>query len=424
MKKILNIFLAAATVATLGACSKEDPFGNEEPTQYGQFRTDALRVELQNESGIPDVFNRPTRAGAPDVENFKVDFIKEGAEDPESSYLYSQMPEVVTLPVGSYTVRASYGENLPAAWENPYYKGESTFSVEADEITESIDPIVCSLSNVRVSIAFDKGLLDNMGDDAKVTVKIGDTGSLDYTKEDTEKSGYFAYVEESHTLAATFNGTVEGYPSSETKAYDNVQPGMHYRITFRLHQAGEEDPGEINGTLNVDASVEVVDMNQDIIPDDDIIEDDMRPIEGNDEPTPGPGPNDPVTTPPALTAKAPLSFDTPNIITDDMECVFYLHSEFGIDELKVVIDSDTLDHTELSNVGLTDKLDLVNPGEFAEALSGLGFPINVKGEKDLEFNLTQFMPLLKVLGAGDSSFILTIKDAGGTTVKTLTLTVK
>lgn len=424
MNKTLNILLVAATALGLGACSKEDPFGGAEETAYGRFQTSALRVELKNESGIPDVYNRPTRAGAPSVDNFNVEFYKDGEETPRASYKYSEMPEVVTLPVGSYTARASYGENLPAAWEDPYYKGESEFSIVKDEVTEDIDPIVCRLSNIRVSIAFDQALLAEMGDDCKVNVKAGDTGSLDFTRNDIEKSGYFAYVENSNTLVAHFHGTVEGYPTSETKAYDNVAPGTHYRITFRLHQAGEDDPGDISTGLTVDASVEIVDMNENIIPDDDIIEDDMRPVEGGTEPGPGPdepGPVEPGKTAPAITAKAPIDFNIDNPVTDGMECEFYVHSEYGVDALSVDIDSNTLTADELEGVGLAPHLDLVNPGQFEEGLTGLGFPVNVKGEKDLTFKIGDFMPLLAVLGPGTHRFKITVTDAGGTETKTLTL---
>lgn len=422
MKTTKYLYIAAVALLGLASCSKEDPFPNGEENSFGQLSTASLRVEVENPSGVPDVYNRPTRAGAPETGDFNVEFIKEGETEPQATYKYSEMPEVVTLPVGNYTARASFGENLPAAWEAPYYKGETSFGIKTDEITEDIDPIVCRLSNVRVSIAFDKALLREMGDDCAVTVKVGDNGSLDFTKEDTEKSGYFAFVDESHTLAAHFHGTVEGYPASETKAYDNVEPGNHYRITFRLHQAGEEDPGDIGAGLSVDASVEIVDMNQDIDPGEDLEEDDMRPVEGGDEP--GPGPVDPGENAPAVTAKAPLSFDKDNEVTDGMECEFYVHSETGITDLTVDIDSTTLTADELEGVGLQSHLDLVNPGDLADALGGLGFPINVAGKKDLTFNISDFMPMLSMLGPGTHKFIINVTDEGGTTTKTLTLITK
>lgn len=422
MKKILNIFLAATAIASLGSCAKESPFDEEGVVEVGKFAKSALNVELKNESGVPDVYNRPTRAGAPSVDKFRVDFIREGETTPTESYLYEEMPEVVTLPVGEYKAMAHYGENLPAAWENPYYEGETSFAIQANEITENVEPIVCSLSNVRVSVIFDPSLAANMSEDSKVTVYIGDgeSGKLDFTLADSEKSGYFAYLPESTTLAAVFSGNVEGYPTSETKAYDNVAPGRHYRITFRLRQAGAEDPGDITLDLKVDATVESVDMNQNLDFEDTVIEDDMRPTEGNKEPEPGP--DQPGQNPPAITAKAPVSLDGVNMVTDGMECELYIHSEAGIEKFEVVIDSPDLTEDELQSVGLSKNLDLVNPDpSYEESLVGLGFPVRVAGQKDVTFNITSFLPMLGIFGPNKHTFRLTVSDANGTTTKDLVL---
>lgn len=425
MKTTIKLLLAAAVISGVASCSKEEPFDGKETTEFGKVSTASLKVALENENGVPDVYNRPTRAGAPDVNDFTVDFIKEGETEPAQSYVYSEMPEVVTLPVGKYTARASYGENAPAAWENPYFEGSSEqFDIVADEITDNVAPIVCRLSNVRVSIVFDPALQTKMSADSKVTVKVGDTGSLDFTAADSEKSGYFAYVEDSHTLAATFEGEVDGYATKETKAYDDVAPGKHYRITFRLHEAGDEDPGDISGDLSVDASVEVVDMNSEVDYDEPTVPDDMRPTEPGDEPDPGPGPDEPGETGPTVTGEGSIVFDQQIEVTSELQCKFNVHSETGVTALTVKIISDKLTPEELSTMGLAQNLDLVNPGECEEGLSGLGFPVKdqVAGQKDVHFDISQFMTMLMVLGSNEThKFEITATDASGSTTKTLIL---
>lgn len=421
MKKSVNILLGAVLALGFASCSKEDPFPGDGEVSYGRFVKSALSVSLQNEAGVPDVYGRPTRAGAPDVNEFHVQFIKAGETTPTEEYIFAEMPEVVTLPIGDYTVKATFGQDLAAAWENPHYSGQSECTILEDEITENVEPIVCRLDNVRVSVDFDDSLLANMSADSKVTVYMGDgvNGRLDFTAADTEKSGYFAYMPESTTLAAEFNGTVEGYPTSETKAYDDVEPGRHYRITFKLHQAGEEDPGDVNTTLNVDATVEIVDMNMDVNPDDDVIDDDMRPKE--EDPV---KPDDPIDekAAPAITAKAPINLETVNVYESGMECELYIHSEAGIDAFNVQIVSPNLTADELASVGLAQNLDLVNPDpSYVDGLIGLGFPVRVGGQKDVTFTITSFLPLLGVFGPNQHDFVLTVTDANGTTTKTLTL---
>ena len=87
----------------------------------------------------------------------------------------------------------------------------------------------------------------------------------------------------------------------------------------------------------------------------------------------------------------------------------------------VDITSDRLTPSELQGLGLSSYMDLVNPGEFKGPLEQLQFPTgdNVAGQKMLEFDISQFMPLLDLLGPGDSDFTLTVTDAGGVTIKTI-----
>ena len=430
MKKYINIMLAAMTAIGVVSCSKEAIFSEDDtPAGEGRLLCEALDVSLANENGLRNVHGRYV-SRAPEVADFEVEFYRQGNSAPEAAYKYSEMPEIITLPAGRYVARASYGDNPDAAWESPYYKGESSFDIVADEITEEVDPIVCRFANVRVSIDFDQKLRDNMSADSKVSVKVGKSGSLDFTLSDVERSGYFAYVEDSHTLTATFSGTVEGYPSSETKAYDNVQPGTHYKITFRLHDACEDDPGFIAGDdiVVVDASVTTEDMNVDVDPGETPVEDDLRPKEDDeDEPTP-PVPG---LEAPSITAEEPCSLDRVNLIELDengdskypVVLIIDSSSEDGITEFKVKIDSTTLTPDELDSVGLCDVLDLVNTSSqpYGESLAGLGFPTDVGGQTHVEFMITGFIPMLDVLGPGTHKFILTVTDAHGTTERTLIL---
>lgn len=428
MKKIANIlrsFLPAAAIAltasvALTSCNDENPFtGGEEEVKYGKFSTRSLTVDINKDSGVPQLANRRHRAPAPQAAYFTVDFIKAGETAPAATYKYSEMPEIVTLPVGDYMVQAWHGENHAAAWENPRYEGAAPISIVADDITEVAEPVVCRLANVRVSIAFDAVLLANMSDDAKVSVQVGGHGPMVFTKDDTERSAYFAHDPASSLLTATFSGKVEGLQSSETKAYNDVAPGKHYHITFRLHKVTDEDPGDINGTLAVDAEVEVVDMNESLNTPDDIIVDDMRPTEKPDEPV-----TPPVGEGPVITANEGVNLEAVNDAIEGQSYILYVHSNSpaGIQKFDVEIISPKLTPAELQSVGLDANLNIAQtPASMAESLEGLGLPVNVAGKTDVEFNITSFIPMLNALGAGEHTFRVTVTDALGTTVKSLKL---
>lgn len=434
MKQYIKYFGILAAIAVLGSCSKEDPFWGTDSEGEGKILKSALTVNVPNADGFI-VASRPvlTRAAAPVADDFTVDFIKSGETEPFRSYLYSRMPEVVTLPVGTYEAVARYGDNPAQDWEAPYYEGKTAFSVAADKITSDIEPINARLSNVRVSIVFAPTLIANMSADSKVTVRVGESGTLEFTPQDAERSGYFAYVENSNTLTATFSGNVEDLPVTESKVYDNVAPGSHYRVTFRMHDAGEDDPGSINGTFAVDASVEVVDMNIPIDEEEDqILEDDLRPVEGDKEPVTPPSPDKPA---PKATALQPsgdyagyqmIDLDKVNEVTDDLYCAWKVTSEAegGFRKFDVEIISGTLTPEELVGVGLQKDIDLINPGQFEEALVGLGFPVNLGGATEAEFDITEFLSLMAALGEANHEFRLTVTDANGTSVISVKLHTK
>ena len=98
-------------------------------------------------------------------------------------------------------------------------------------------------------------------------------------------------------------------------------------------------------------------------------------------------------------------------------------STTGITQFIADIKSPNLTPEELGTIGLTDHLDLCDPGDFKGALQNLGLLSGetVRGEKSVEFNLTQFLTLLGVFGPNQHSFVLTVGDESGTVVKTLTL---
>lgn len=425
MKSYKGIFCSLAAVALLTGCANENPF--VDPTtpdagQTGALMTRCLAPKLTNTEGV----ETSTRASVPSTDNFRVVIsrkknTRDGSSTGSVEYTYSEMPEVLTLPVGDYKVFADHGDNKDAAWEEPYYYGESEFGIDANKITDNVEPIVAKLSNIRVTIVFHPSLLSSMSADSKVEVKVGNQ-VMSFVPEET-RSAYFRYVNQSQTLAATFSGNVDGADVVETKTHDNVAPGNHYRITFRVHGIDDDKPGTVEGMVTVDATVEQVDMNHTVDGEkDQLLDDDLRPSQGG-----GDEPDDPKGPVPAAEALEPsgdfagydkLDLNADNEITDHLYCAWKVVSEAegGFKTFGVEIISTTLTPGELSGVGLTDKLDLINPGQYEEALAGLGFPVNVGGMSEAEFDITGFLSLMQALGAGLHEFRLTVGDANGKAV--------
>lgn len=419
--------LAAAALTTLSACEKENTFvlGQDE----GRLDCRSLKVDYANRENT--VSSRSV-----DLGDFEVNFINTATGETARSFKYSEMPEVVALPVGNYHAEASYGDNPVAEWDAPFYLGNSTFKIEANKITDNVDPISCRLSNIKVTIDFNDEGSGKIGDDAIVVVSAGQEGSLTFTKtgENAGRTGYFRYIEGSTTLTATFSGTVDGkYVEGETKAYDNATSGNHYKINFSVHSADNTEPGGISGTINVDGNVTVIDQNETVDPNDTDREyktDDMRPVEDENQGSGDePGPDDPIDPTPGEDDNLPkavgneFNMNEVYVVDASSPCSFTVTSSHpdGFTGFDVEIVSNTLTPEELSTVGLTDKFNLINPGEYAEILTNLGFPVNLGGLKSADFNMSGFMMLLQALGSGDHKFVLTVTDGHGTSVNTVWL---
>ncbi len=423
MKKLYIYSLAAAAVLATG-CSKENPFEGPQNNEEGQILKSAIAVDMKVNETVRK--NLPTRADV-NLDDFTVIFTEPGSETPVKRFKYSEMPDVVTLPAGDYTCTATYGENRMAEWESPYYLGVSeSFTVNAYEITSYVAPIECRLNNIKVTVEFDPLLKSRMSQDSYVEVKVGANSGLNFTLAETEagKAGYFMHTAES-TLVATFNGKIDGVNAVETKSMKDVAKGNHYKITFKLHGHSNDPTGDPNADVQIDANVTVTDVERNIdIADEPLLDDSERPTE---EPVnPGPGPDEPEQKAPEIIGVAPIDLDIVNSVDGSASVGIKVTSsaEGGFTAFDVEIDSPDLTPDELTGVGLAANLNLAEtPANFAEKLGAFGFPVNVKGQKEANIEIsTMLISMLSAVGAGhEHKFILTVTDANGTTVKTLTL---
>lgn len=424
--KIINIYvLFLMMVALLPSCSKENPFNNvpvEEPV--GSLAKKALGVDVLDASMIV------TRAGEDSgisLDDFDICVYQTGVTTPKFHDKYGNMPEILTLPRGEYYVEASYGENVDKGWESPYYKGKSeTFLIKGGEITDNIGEIKCRLTNVKVSVDFGPVLLSKVSN-PNVEVKVCDIAGQDvatgltFTKLEAEKErcGFFRY-EPGVTLVAVFDGLIDGdlTPTHEVKTITNLEGGKHYKITFKLHVIDGDPGGGIAAKMAVDAHLVVTDVERNVdIEEDEILDDNERPKEDDENPEP------PQEDGPSVMPEAPINFDKVNDVKSDSHVVINISSKTGITKFQVNIISDDL------NGLVPEVLDLVTPGDNLSLLQGLGLledgKTTVKGDKNVTFDVSGFMEMLCALGPEkDHTFRLTIADESGEVVKELKLHTK
>ena len=423
--RILSFLVATALTIGLASCH-DDCQINEGAS--GQLSFASLSVDV---SVAENVVRHAPSAGsraAVDVSDFIV-VVKNSSGEIEKSWIYKDMPEIIDLPVATgYTVEVKSHEVQKAEWARPYYVGTKTFDIVDGEVTE-IGTVICRFASIKVSIKYDDKLLENLGSDAKVTVLANDEGSLDFTPSET-RSGYFAAVEGSSTLVATFTGTLNGSQEFIQRTFRDVAAGQHRIITFKVKSGGlEPDPETGNivpgeGGFVVDMEVDSEDLNANITTGEDNMDSNDRPGQEGPFPDDPQNPVDPVEpTDPTITIEsAGMSFEKPNNVADVTNGLVDIHSDKPIAHLNVKIESTNDDFILSVGELMPTEFDLADPGEYTEALSSIGLKVKdeVVGKNDVPFDITTLVPLLGSF-PGTHNFTITVEDnAGGKLSKTIT----
>lgn len=438
MKRIYKYILPGITLMTFASCSVEAPFQAPTQIEYGDLSKLAFEMEL---AGDPSVVTRATNEV--NMNDFHIT-IKTTGNNPQIKIDkdYSELPDILSLETGNYVVTATYGTDHEAEYDTPYYQGTSEiFEVKKNEITTNIGKIKCYLSNIKVTIKFHPNLVSHMHEKAYVEVKINEDGkplNFNTSHEEQGIAGFFQHKNEC-SLVATFKGIVDGVELNEVKTLSNVNKGNHYQITFTRHEYNEEESGNLQGGIEVDASVTVTDINRDIeIEEDKKLEDNERPTE-SDTQNPGDGeepgeeedPGDVPMNGEGLDAKAeaPLDLESENIVNSESVVVVVFTSKTGFTKFEAEIISNDLTSDELEQIGLSSHLDLIEPGKNLEQLQSLGLMKDengendvdsVKGQKLVKFDLTNFMTPLSIF-PGLHTFVLKIGDKSGEKEYTLKL---
>jgi len=164
------------------------------------------------------------------------------SDDAIYTYVYKDMPSVITVPVGFYTVSAdnvTETESLtaPDMWGQVRYAGTS----EQKEVVAGLNPtqfsLTCTMVNTAVSVVFGENI-DKHFSDYKITAYTVDTRKLEYTPDNTAvENPAVGYFNSGTALNYVFTGTyVIGNEPITITGSKTLQPATHLHLTFRMSQ--------------------------------------------------------------------------------------------------------------------------------------------------------------------------------------------
>lgn len=386
--------------------------------------TDSRPEDTEDETQNPPAEASATTRATVATDDYRVRIVRADGTDTPFEGSYAELKETLgeapmVLPTGSYNLEvcSHREEEIPAVeWESPVYGTTYPFTITKGSTT-TINEIVCTLQNIKVTLLCSADLADQLTAETKATISLG-AASMEFGKErwDGRQAAFFLPADGENNLDFLLTGSfTDGGEVKFSKTITGVKAGQWRKIELVIVYA---DQGEIKFDISVDNFV--LDNTVTINGTDGLWEEILE--EGGGEEGEAPTivmQGWDITQPYVLETVDPVRVDiaAPN---------------GGIRSLLVRIESGPLQEILVSvSEALTGEFDLceIQPGTPEGNLlsTGVGFQIGdeVKGQQSTYFEInSEILTALKSLGdPGEKHYfhLRVIDNAGGETSATLTL---
>lgn len=223
-------------LAVAAGCSREN-------IEYGSGHSASLSLSISSEGEFTTVDNGAgamTKAGEEttvDINAFTLKILNsEGVAD-WSWDRFDEVPEVISMDPGTYTIEARSPGDKAVSWDQPMYVGSQEVTITPGNVEEVA--IVCSLSNMKVSVQTTEKFRNEM---AEYTVTVtSEDGVLIFGKEEIEagRSGYFDVAPLSMDLTAVRQ--TGGPRVNYHVEISDVAPRDHHVFTLDAAETGYTD---------------------------------------------------------------------------------------------------------------------------------------------------------------------------------------
>lgn len=393
MKKIFYTILACASIFA----------GCRETVLTGDTGTLLLNVECSDECSDKNI-NVKSDAPLFELDDFEIT-INSASGAYARSFLYKDVPSMLELAAGSYTISASSPliSGGKAAWDAPEYACEKKVEIFVGKILD-ID-LNCTLSNMKVSIDCSDKFLNELSD-FEITVSEKNS-SLTWLRDEViaMRSGYFPVA----PLTVFIKGTRSLDNSTATLSFniDNVAPKDHHVIHIDATTTG-------NATFQLTVDTSTNDRDVDVL----VPGFDENPLP--DEPVdPGTDPENPEAEAPSITWAANHDFAVMDI-EDGMDVNLVVKAPGKIKSFVVTVSENFAKWVNMMGA-VNGVMDLINNQDLINNLAGM-MPAGdqLLNQTEVNFSLSSLVPLIAKDGVGvpgeDYTFTLDVEDALGQTL--------
>lgn len=223
-------------LAVAAGCSREN-------IEYGSGHSASLSLSISSEgefTTVDDGAGTMTKADEEttvDINAFTLKILNsEGVAD-WSWDRFDEVPEVISMDPGTYTIEARSPGDKAVSWDQPMYVGSQEVTITPGNVEEV--SIVCSLSNMKVSVQTTEKFRNEM---AEYTVTVtSEDGVLIFGKEEIEagRSGYFDVAPLSMDLTAVRQ--TGGPRVNYHVEISDVAPRDHHVFTLDAAETGYTD---------------------------------------------------------------------------------------------------------------------------------------------------------------------------------------
>ncbi len=166
---------------------------------------------------------------------------------------FSDVPAVISMEPGVYTITAKSPGDKKAAWSQPIYLGVNDNVTVSAGKTNTVQ-ITCRLSNMKVSINVTDRFIAEMEDDFSIMVDNGDA-TLTWNKDiiAAGQSGYFSVSPLTLNVKAIRRTT--GKPISHQVRIEKVAAQDHHVLSIDASETGELELEEGKTGIHIDYTV-------------------------------------------------------------------------------------------------------------------------------------------------------------------------